>query len=226
MELAIDTSTDTASLALSLEGQVKAELSWCPGRNHTTELTPNLLHLLELAKAEIQDIKCIIVAKGPGSFTGVRVGMATAKGLAFALGLPLVGISTLEVLAFAHASMTLPICPILNAGRGEIATALFRNRGGKWQRLFAEHITTIEALCAEIKSKTLFCGEIDSEVARGIKEKLGDKAVIVQGAALLRRAGFLAELGWRRLETGDTDDLATLQPLYLRKPAITMKAKP
>lgn len=225
MELAIDTSTGIASLALSDKGQVQAELTWHAGRNHTTELLPNLIHLLHLTKIELKDIKGIVVALGPGSFTGIRVGVATAKGLSFALSVPLVGISTLEILAFAHAAASLPICPILSAGRGEIATALFQSRAGKWQRLVEEHITNVDALCSEIAEQTIFCGEIPSEVVQRLEEQLGPKAVILQGGASLRRAGYLAELGWRRLEAGDCDDPATLQPLYLRKPAVTIKIK-
>lgn len=225
MELAIDTSTGIASLALSDKGQVQAELTWHAGRNHTTELLPNLIHLLHLTKIELKDIKGIVVALGPGSFTGIRVGVATAKGLSFALSVPLVGISTLEILAFAHAATSLPICPILSAGRGEIATALFQSRAGKWQRLVEEYITNVDALCSEITEQTIFCGEIPPEVAQRLEEQLGPKAVILQGGASLRRAGYLAELGWKRLEAGDCDDPATLQPLYLRKPAVTIKTK-
>jgi len=223
MELAIDTSTAIASLALSVKGEVQAELTWHAGRSHTTELMPTIVHLLHLAKVEIKDMEGIIVAKGPGSFTGVRVGVSTAKGLCFALGVPLVGISTLEVEAFAHAATSLPVCPILGAGRGEIAAALFQMRGEKWARLIAEHITNIDDLCAEFKDRTIFCGEIPPEVAQRLKQRLGAKAIILQGGASLRRAGFLAQLGWRRLEAKDFDDPATLQPLYLRKPAGMIK---
>ncbi len=223
MELAIDTSTAIASLALSVKGEVQAELTWHAGRSHATELMPNIVHLLHLAKVEIKDMEGLIVAKGPGSFTGVRVGVSTAKGLCFALGVPLVGISTLEVEAFAHAATSLPVCPILGAGRGEIAAALFQMQGEKWARLSAEHITNVGDLCSEIKDRTIFCGEIPPEVAQSLKQRLGSKAIILQGGASLRRAGFLAELGWRRLEAKDFDDPATLQPLYLRKPAVTIK---
>ncbi len=223
MELAIDTSTAIASLALSVKGEVQAELTWHAGRSHTTELMPTIVHLLHLAKVEIEDMQGIIVAKGPGSFTGVRVGVSTAKGLCFALGVPLVGISTLEVEAFAHAATSLPVCPILGAGRGEIAAALFQMQGEKWARLTTEHITNVDDLCSEIEHQTIFCGEIPPEVAQRLKHRLGSKAIILQGGASLRRAGFLAQLGWRRLEAKDFDDPATLQPLYLRKPAVTIK---
>lgn len=225
MELAIDTSTETASIALSSEGVVVAELTWNVGRNHTAELMPNLIYLLHQTKSDLKDMNGLIVAKGPGSFNGLRVGMSVAKGLAFALSAPLVSISTLEVEAWPHAATALPICPILNAGRGEIATALFQIRRGKWRRLLEEHITTLDSLLTEIKGRTILCGKIPHEVVSQLGERLGDKALLVEGAGALRRAGYLAELGWRRLKEGDFDHSPTLQPLYLRRPAITISRR-
>ena len=88
MLLAIDTSTDTASLALVRDSQVLAELTWYCGQNHTVELLPQLTHFLHQIESGLQAISGIIVARGPGSFNGLRVGISTAKGLAFSLGIP------------------------------------------------------------------------------------------------------------------------------------------
>lgn len=221
MQLAIDTSTDTASLALVEDSEILAELTWRCGQNHTTQLLPHLTHLLEQAKLELGSATGIIVAKGPGSFNGLRVGISTAKGLALSLGVPIVGISTLEVEAYPYAQTGLPICPIHNAGRGEIATALYQMKGKEWHRLAAEHITTVDALCSEITTKTIFCGDLVTLTAPQLQKQLKQKAIIPLPASRLRRAGFLAELGQQRLRAGDYDDLATLQPLYLRRPSIT-----
>jgi len=225
MELAIDTSTETASIALSSKGEIIAELTWHAGQSHTTELVPNLNCILEKAKIHLKDINGVIVAKGPGSFNGLRVGMSFAKGLALSLNIPIVGISTLEVEAFPYAATALPICPIQNAGRGEIATALFQIKRGKWRRLIEEHITTIEELIPEITGPTIFCGEMQQSVMLQLEEKLGHKARIMKGPAGFRRGGYLADLGWRRLEVGDFDHSPTLEPLYLRRPAITVSHK-
>ncbi len=163
------------------------------------------------------------MARGPGSFNGLRVGVSTAKGLAYTLGVPLVGVSSLEVEAFPYAHSGLPVCPIHNAGRGEIAVALYQTRRGRWCQLVQEHITTVDALCAQLPAKTLFCGELSESVALLLRERL-PRGVLLPGAtARLRRAGFLAELGWQRIKAGDLDDPATLQPLYLRRPAITLR---
>lgn len=221
MQLAIDTSTDTASLALVRDGDVVAELTWRCGQNHTRQLLPNLEHLLSQFDLSPQALTGIIVARGPGSFNGLRVGISVAKGLAFSLGVPIVGISTLEVEAYQHAGTGLPVCPVFNAGRGEVATATYRRRRGRWLQLAPEHITTIEALCSGITSKTVLCGEYVTVIAEQLRQHLGSKAVIPSTTTGLRRAAFLAELGLKRLTAGDTDDTATLQPLYLRRPSIT-----
>jgi tRNA threonylcarbamoyladenosine biosynthesis protein TsaB len=225
VELAIDTSTETAGIALSHRGGVVAEITWRAGQNHTAELAPAIIGLMRQAGAGFPDIAGLAVAMGPGSFSGLRVGMSMAKGLAFALNVPLVGISTLEVEACPYAVTGLPVCPILSAGRGEIAAALFQLKRGKWCRLLEEHITTIDELLPKIKGRTIFCGRVPEEAARRLKDTLGGRARVVSGGAALRRAGYLAQLGWARLERGDSDPLPTLQPLYLRKPSITVSRK-
>ncbi len=221
MQLAIDTSTDTASLALIQEDEVLAELTWRCGQNHTTQLLTHLAHLLNQSKLNLQDTSGIIIARGPGSFNGLRVGISTAKGLAFSLGIPIVGISSLEAEAYQHAETGLPICPIFNAGREEIATATYQKKRNEWCQLINEHITTVETLCSQITTKTIFCGEFIPLIATQLTKQLKQKAVIPSPATGLRRASFLAELGLKRLEASDYDNLATLQPLYLRRPAIT-----
>ena len=221
MQLAIDTSTDTASLAIVQDSEVLAELTWRCGQNHTAQLLPQLAYLLNQTKLSLQSTTGIIVARGPGSFNGLRVGISTAKGLAFSLGIPIVGISSLEVEAYQHAETGLPICPIFNAGRGEIATAIYQAKHNEWRQLIAEHITTVESLCSQITTKTIFCGEFISFIATQLRKQLKQKAVIPPPAAGLRRASFLAELGLKRLKADDYDNPATLQPLYLRRPPIT-----
>jgi len=219
--LAIDTSTETASLALVQESQVLAELTWSCQQNHSVELMPNIDRLLEQTGSSLKSLSGVIVARGPGSFNGLRVGVSTAKGLAFSLGVPLVGISTLEAAAYQYAEIGLPVCPIFNAGRGEIAAAIYQRKGNQWQQVIAKHITTVDSLCSQITGKTIFCGEATLAILEQIKDKLGQKAIIPPMVSRLRRAGFLAELGVKRIEAGDCDHPATLQPIYLRRPPIT-----
>jgi tRNA threonylcarbamoyl adenosine modification protein YeaZ len=220
MELAIDTSSNIVSVALSHKDEIRASLTWQTTQNHTIELLPNLVCLLQQAKVELGSIEAIIVAKGPGSFNGLRVGISTAKGLASALDIPLLGISTLEAEAYPFAFTGLPLRPIHKAGREEIATALYRQKDNEWRCLEAENLTTVKALCRRIKQKTLFCGEIPADIISEIQQNFGRRAIIPKGNSP-SRASSLAILGWRKLSRGEQDDPVTLQPLYLRPPHIT-----
>jgi tRNA threonylcarbamoyl adenosine modification protein YeaZ len=222
MELAIDTSTDFCSIGLSRQGEMIAEMTWHSGQNHTVELVPNITRLLNQSKSSPQSLDAIFVAKGPGSFNGLRVGISTAKGLACALDIPLVGISTLEVEAYPFAFTKLPICPIHNAGRGEIAAAVYQLKD-IWRCLTPEHITTAASLCRQTKRKTICCGEIPPSVIEELQKSLARYTIIPDAAARLRHASYLATLGWQRLDRGQIDDAASLQPLYLRQPPITQR---
>lgn len=221
MELAIDTSSEIISLALSSQGETVAELTWHSRQNHTVELMPSLILLLRQTRTNLQSLSVIFIAKGPGSFNGLRVGMSTAKGLAFALNLPLIGISTLEIEAYPFAYTGLPLCPIHDAGRNEIAVAFYQQQGREWRCLVEEHITTLEALLNQINDQTLFCGEIPPAMALQLKQRWGTKAIIPEATTRWRRASYLSALGWQRLQGGNYDNPATLQPLYLRRPPIT-----
>jgi len=221
MQLAIDTSTNTASLALANDSEILAELSWRCGQNHSSTLLPYLARLLNQTGSGLGSLDAIIVARGPGSFNGLRVGISTAKGLAFSLGVPVVGISTLAATSYQHAETGLPVCAIFNAGRGEIATAIYHMKGSWWQPIIGEHITNIEALCDQIDTKTLFCGELTAAISDRLRKRLKQKAVIAAPAARFRRAGFLAELGRQEMEAGNSDNPTTLHPIYLRRPHIT-----
>lgn len=225
MELAIDTATDTASAAVSREGKPIAEISWLAGQNHTVNLMPNVLHLFKLIGEELSNIDAVFVSLGPGSYNGLRAGLSAAKGLALSLDIKLAGIGTLEIEAYPYADAGLPVCVVHNIGRGEIASATYGMSDGGWRKTIEEHITTIEALCKTIDTKTIICGEFAAfpqnqpDPMKFIAERLGELAVIRE--TTLRRAGILAGLGWKRLERGESDDIATLQPLYMRRPAIT-----
>ena len=219
MLLAIDTSTDTAALALLGDDGELIEDSWRCERNHTVELLPHLAVLLRQAQTTAAALRGIVVALGPGGYNGTRAGVATAKGLAFSLGLPLVGISSLEAVAYEHVSSGKPVCPIFNAGRGEVATALFRQTDGVWARLAEDRVTTLEDLAETIQERTVFCGEYVPQVAAEISGLLGDRAEIAAGTP--SRARLLAELGRQRL-TSASDSTAGLQPVYLRRPSISI----
>jgi len=220
MELALDTSTNVSGLALSRQGEVLSEMAWVSGQNHSRQLFPALEDLVERAGVGLEEIRAVFVALGPGSFNGLRVGVAAAKGLAFALEAPLVGISTLEMEALPFRAAGLPICPVHGAGREELAAALFQEQKGLWERLWEDQILSPQELLSRLPRKTLFCGEIPSEFLAQVRAWEGE-AVIPSPAARRRRPAFLAELGWLRLQERGPDSAAGLQPVYLRRPPIT-----
>ena len=131
------------------------------------------------------------------------------------------GVSSLEVEAYPHAESGLPVCPIFNAGREEIASAIFRMKPDGWYRLVDEHITTVDVLCSRINTRTIFCGEFIMSIAEELRKRLGQKAIIPSSPAGQWRSGVLARLGIKQIEAGSYDNPAILQPLYLRRPSIT-----
>jgi len=208
------------SLALYDGECVVAEETWRSADGHTVELVPGLMRMLERQRVSPSELKGIAVALGPGSFTGLRIGLSVAKGLALTLAIPLMGIPTLDILVYAQARKPGPVCAVLQAGRGRVCAAFYRWRKGQWQRQSDYHLTTLDELCTDIETQTLFCGEIDAQATELLRERLGERAVVASPASSLRRAGYLAELGWQRLKRGEVDAPATLAPIYLRYPPI------
>lgn len=222
MLIAIDTATRMASLALYDEanGWVLGEESWYSANNHTVELMPRLVRLVEQQGLSPADLSGLVVSLGPGSFTGLRIGLGVAKGLALARRLPLVGVPTLDVVAHPHQDQRLPIWAVLQAGRGRVCVGHYARDKGRWRRRGDYHITTLNDLCEQVQEPVLFCGEIDHADAERLRERLGLLVTIASPAASLRRAAYLAEMGWQRLSRGSTDDVAGLSPIYLHHPSI------
>jgi tRNA threonylcarbamoyladenosine biosynthesis protein TsaB len=220
MLLAIDTATRMAGLALydEINGLILGEETWYSANNHTVELMPRLVHLTDQQGVTADDLTGLVVSLGPGSFTGLRIGLGVAKGLALGRNLPLAGVPTLDVVAHPHKSQKLPIWAVLQAGRGRICVGRYVRHRGRWRRQGDYELTTLEKLCEQIETPALLCGEIDARAAGVIRQQLGQVANIAMPAASLRRAAYLAELGWERLNRGDADDTASLSPIYLHNP--------
>ncbi len=163
------------------------------------------------------DLRAVGVALGPGSWSGLRVGLSTAKGLALARELPVIGVGTLDALAYQHARPGLAVFPLIRLGRERYATAE-RGVGQGERRAVAPVNTTLAELAAGAPESALFCGDIDAEVQPTLRELLGDRARFPSPAANARRPAFLAELAWGRLQAGRTDNVASLEPIYLGQP--------
>ena len=156
--LALDTSTEWASVALYDGRDVLAEETWHAQRRHADELFPTIERLLARTRITLASIDKVAVATGPGSFTGLRVAIAAAQGIARGAGAAMVGISTLDVLAYPHAASKQRTCPLLPAGRGEFYAAFYQERNRKWQRRSPFIAATLPELCRQIGTHTLFVG--------------------------------------------------------------------
>ncbi|MCH8201453.1 MAG: tRNA (adenosine(37)-N6)-threonylcarbamoyltransferase complex dimerization subunit type 1 TsaB [Chloroflexi bacterium] len=216
-ELSIDTASSLASVALSRGGEVIAESTWQCQRNHSVELLPAIERLLADVSESASDLTAVFVSVGPGMYTGLRVGVATAQGLARASGLPLVGVGRLELDAYPHASFAGDVIAVHRAGRGDLAWATYRD--GPWRELAPPHLTKPDELADGLGQRTLLTGEIDEELTALLAERAGNRAEIA-APATLGRSVALAELGHARLEAGAAHEPALVAPVYLRPPAI------
>jgi tRNA threonylcarbamoyladenosine biosynthesis protein TsaB len=160
-------------------------------------------------------LQAVAVAIGPGSFTGLRVGLSIAKGLAMAMRVPILGVPTLDASAYAHSRQALPVRAVLPAGRGRWCSALYQ-KSGDWQRCSDYALMDAAALVASLKERTLICGEISAPLREALQEAVPELAAIATPALSQRRAGFLAELAWQRFSNGGRDNLSALHPIYLQ----------
>ncbi len=209
--LALDSSTAVASLALYDGERVLAESTWLAGREHSTQLLQEVDRALARLRRQPGDLTGLVVARGPGSFTGVRVALSVAKGMAAGLGVPIWGVSALDVLARGAALAPDPVWAALEAGRGRLAVARYEAGRCVW----APRNASVEDFAALVRAPAVVVGDVPP-LARHLFEERGVR--VASPAGSLRRAGYLAELGWLAAQAGDPGDAAGLDALYLGRP--------
>ena len=226
--LGIESSSPVASVALVSEEKLWGEMTLNIGLTHSEQLLPLIDELLHQAKVDISEIEGIAISGGPGSFTGLRIGMATAKGLAQGLNKPLVSIPTLLALAYQQVGCSGLVAPVLNARRNEVYTALFRFSGVEYQQVEDDQAINPQLWAeklADYGEPILFTGDGATIYADVWQESLGEKAVIIPGIFQLARGASVAELGLRKLLKGEEDEVFTLKPLYIRSSEAERKLK-
>lgn len=215
--LGIDTCCMAATAAVIDDTKMIAQSVINHKKTHSQKMLPQIDNMLEMAEVDISEIDCFAAAVGPGSFTGVRIGVATAKGLAQACGKPCVAVSTLEALANNNAEFVGIICPILDARREQVYNGLFR--GITLERLCEDRALGIDELLdelIELDEKILFCGDGTLVFRDKIIEKLGEKAVFARRIQNLNLGGSVAEIGYREFKKGNTVPYGELVPEYIR----------
>lgn len=207
--LAIDTSTERAGIAL-FDGSLVAEDAWLAGRSHTTTVLPRMAHMLEAAGITIGEIGGIGVATGPGTFTGLRVGLSIAKGLVLG-GVPnLIGISTLDAIAEPLRDVRARVLALIPAGRGRLVWSMYANghAGAPVNGTRAEFLAGVTAQSTALLKVT---GEIDDDLRRDLAQIPGHLDVVV----VPDRQIAVARLAWDRWQRSDVDDPARLQATYV-----------
>ena len=211
MELSIDTSTRFASVGLSTMGQVSATMTWRSQQNHSVELVPAIMALMERAGVRRSQLDAVFVAVGPGGFSALRVGISTAKAMAVALDLPVVSVGTLDLEAHPYLGLGVPVCALIEAGRERV----YRGRYETGDSKSLSEVVAVDELGPDVES-TLYCGEAVSALAGVLSERLGHGARIVDVPPPTRSLSVLAEMAYGKLVRGETADRETLQPMYLR----------
>jgi tRNA threonylcarbamoyladenosine biosynthesis protein TsaB len=216
--LGIETATMTGGVALINERRVISEYTLNVRTTHTARLMPALDQILRDSSIDKHEIDGIAISMGPGSFTGLRIGMATAKGLALGLDVPLVGVPTLDALAHNIPFAMYQICPMLDARKKEVYYSLFRyeQADSSLQRQVPYQVVSPDELVKGIDEKTIFLGDAVDVYRDFVSERLGELALFVPDAQRLPRAATVAEMGLLKLKAGEHLDIASAEPIYIR----------
>ncbi|MBS4007530.1 MAG: tRNA (adenosine(37)-N6)-threonylcarbamoyltransferase complex dimerization subunit type 1 TsaB [Clostridium sp.] len=224
--LGIDTATLVCSVALVSEKTTLAEYTLQTRKTHSERLLPLIAAMLSDAGLTPDELDGVAVAAGPGSFTGLRIGMVTAKTLGQALNLPVVGISTLEALAAQHPFFPGIICPILDARRGQVYNRLFMP-GSRPEPLSAERVLPLSELLAELKArfeKVLFVGDGVPPYQAELKTQLGERVFLMPPEGSICRAATVARLGLAEFALNHGISWRELMPRYVRRSEAERKA--
>ncbi len=223
--LAIETATPAQGVALAEDDRLLAELSYEAKGHRGGLLLPAVDQVLKKAGVAARDLDAVAVSVGPGSFTGLRVGLATAKGLALGTGARLVGVSTLEALAEGYAPRDGTVCALLDAYRGEVYMALFRRvgtggEGSALERLSPDVVLAPEAVkaaLADVEGSVHLIGNGAARYRERLQAALGERACVTdEGLCAVPSAVVVARLGFRQFAGGNKPD-AEAAPIYLRR---------
>lgn len=214
--LGVETSTMQGGVALVDEDGLRSEYTLNVEATHSERLLPAIDRMLQEAGVGLRDLSGLAVSIGPGSFTGLRIGLSTVKGLAYATGLPVVGVPTLEALAWSVAFARAQICPVLDARKEEVYAALFRHEGDALVRIMEDSALAPEALCAKIRRPTIFLGDALAVYGDLFRRLLAERMLLPPASQRGARPACVAERGRERLLRGERDPVASLVPRYLR----------
>jgi tRNA threonylcarbamoyladenosine biosynthesis protein TsaB len=216
MLLAVDTSTKTIGLALTDGQQILAQSSWYSRNHHTVELSPAIERMLKQCQVEADVLTCLGVALGPGSFTGLRIGLAVVKGLSIALGIPVIGVPTLEIYAYAQAlEPNRQLAAFLQAGRNKYAFQWYQVEKKGWKASSEIFVISSAEIPEILQQPCIVSGELTAE-DRDLVRCECKQARLNPPALSYRYPTHLAEMAWQRWKKGERTDVNDLAPIYLQ----------
>lgn len=223
--LGIDTSTMTAALGLVENDQVLFDLKFDVKVTYSEILMPTIETALKMVGFHLGDLDGLAVSIGPGSFTGLRIGLSTVKGLCFATGKPLAAVHSLDALASQSLYCRYQVAPLLDAKKNEVYAAVYNTSEGEVQRESDFWAIDVPGLAKKISSKTLFVGPGAKLFHKELIDLLGEKAYFAMGEQSTPSGASVARMGARKLAEGKSEDITKLEPFYIRKSEAELKFK-
>lgn len=225
--LAIETSTMLGGIAITDELCLIAEVRLNVKSTHSERLMTEIDHVLKQAGLSVSDIDVFAVAIGPGSFTGLRIGLSTVKGFSYATGKPIVSVPTLEALAWNFPYCGYPVCTMLDARKKEVYTALFKWENEGFIRLIDEVSIKVNDLLENIKlfssEKVVFTGDGALLYRDKIIEVMGEKAIFASPEKMVPSPSNVASIGIKKALKGEFSEPISLVPFYIRKSEAEIK---
>jgi len=219
--LGIDASGIAGSIAYMKDNKLIGEYYICDKLTHSETIMPMMEHMRKLIGLELSDVDAIAVTSGPGSFTGLRIGVTTAKALALALDKPIIGIPTLDVIAHNITHTDSVLCPIMDARRNQVYTAAYKWKDKELERLSEYMNVDIDDYLYQLAGnyeKIIFLGDGVWQYREKIEEQLGNKAEFAASYLNLQRASALVEIASKEYDKGNLVNASEFVPMYLRKP--------
>ncbi|NLW02897.1 MAG: tRNA (adenosine(37)-N6)-threonylcarbamoyltransferase complex dimerization subunit type 1 TsaB [Clostridiaceae bacterium] len=218
--LALETATMTASCAVAEDGRVIGELTTSHAKTHSQQLVPMIQSLLGLLGLKAEQIDLYAASIGPGSFTGLRIGIVTVKGMAYAQKKPVCGIPTLDALAYSVNDFNGVICPMMDARNNQVYTAVYRKKDGAFERVsdyHAIHISELAGILADFREEVLILGNGAPLHFAALRDAIKHTVWQADKALFLPRAACTALLAEKQARRGLLSSPFELEPLYLRK---------
>lgn len=226
--LAIESSSHVAGAALADEDKLISECILNRGLTHSECLMTIIDNTLTMGAVGVEDIDVFAVSKGPGSFTGLRIGIATIKGLAQSVDRPVVGIPTLDGIAYNIQYTHHLICPIMDARRKQVYTSLYEYKGSRLSRIDEYRALSIEEVLDRLVKQerhVIFLGDGIGAYGELIENRMGEKALFAPASIREQRPSSIASLAVEMAREGHTEDFRQIVPFYLRKSQAEQKRR-